>query len=331
MQVRRNYPKTRTRAMTSTTGQQIHKFVDMWSLPGVHPTNVEILQQLKTADTQHFTKNMDVVGTVSNNGSESGQWKKTHLIGVRTDIWQPDEGELIRGLVALKKQRRLELKRKIKHSGQLDAKQAAQLQETLDRDSVMKMEVGEIEKRRLVLKLFKRTSTRLQWRGTLEEMTTTEIHNSIGCKRNLLSTAVMLPRSDYVTHVEQNHRTFRIPSIFTCCYYDGQQMWNIGLKRRWFSIGTDFDVEANGKKIGKLDGKLIALGADSHIRLDSHPLNRQSSFIDLLTLFTASTGYHRAMRRSVKRRVKAAMTGQSHRHIIEDEELRLRHNGRAAA
>ena len=317
--------------MSSPTGQQIHKFVDMWSLPGVHPTNVEILQQLKTADTHHFTKNMDVVGTISAKETDSGKWKKTHLIGVRTDIWRPDEGELVRALVALKKQRRVEHKRKINRTGRLDARQAARLQEMLDRDAVMKMKVGEIEKRRLVLKLFKSTSTRLQWRGTIEEVTTTEIHNSIGSNCNLLSTAVMLPRSDYVTHVQQNHRTFRIPSIFTFCYYDDRRMWNISLKRRWFSFGIDFDVEVDGKRIGKLDGKLIALGADSHIRLGSHPLNGQSSFIDLLTLFTASTGYHRAMRRSVKRRVKAAMAGQSHRHMIEDEELRLRHNGRAAA
>jgi hypothetical protein len=37
------------------------------------------------------------------------------------------------------------------------------------------------------------------------------------------------------------------------------------------------------------------------------------------------------MRRSIKRRVKAAAAGESYRHIIEDEELRLRHNGRSAA
>ncbi len=67
------------------------------------------------------------------------------------------------------------------------------------------------------------------------------------------------------------------------------------------------------------------------MRLDEHPLAGNTHFVDLLTLFTSSVGYHRAMRRSVKRRVKAALAGQSHRNIIEDEELRLRHNGRSAA
>jgi hypothetical protein len=51
----------------------------------------------------------------------------------------------------------------------------------------------------------------------------------------------------------------------------------------------------------------------------------------MMTLFAASVGYHKAMRRSVRRRVKAALSGNSHHHVIEDEELRLRHNGRSAA
>ncbi len=51
----------------------------------------------------------------------------------------------------------------------------------------------------------------------------------------------------------------------------------------------------------------------------------------LLTLFAASVGYHKAMRNSVQQRVKDNLSGHGHRHLIEDEELRLRHNGRKAA
>jgi hypothetical protein len=189
----------------------------------------------------------------------------------------------------------------------------------------------EIERRRLVLKLFKTTTERVRWCGTIEQVTTTEIHNSIGSNRSLLTLVVMLPRTEMVTYIQQNHRTFRIPSLFTLGFYDDKRMWNLTLKRRWVSIGADFDVEADGETIGDLDGRLLSFGCDSYVNLDPHELAENWRFVDLLTLFTASVGYHKAMRKSVDRRVDAALTGNSHCHVVEDEELRLRHNGRAAA
>ena len=108
-------------------------------------------------------------------------------------------------------------------------------------------------------------------------------------------------------------------------------MWNLTLKRRWVSIGADFDIEADGQSIGELDGRLFSFGSDSYIDLEAHELAENTRFVDLMTLFTASVGYHKAMWKSVDKRVKAALSGQSHCHVVEDEELRLRHNGRAAA
>src|SRR5690606_47091 len=144
----------------------------------------------------------------------------------------------------LKKQRRAELKQSIKRSGRLNDKQSAKLDQQLESDAVMHLEEGDLVSRRLVLKLFKITSTRVRWSGTLEQVTTTEIHNSIGSKRCLLTTAAMMPQSQMVTYVQQNHRTFRIPAIFTLGYYDQQRLWHLTLKQRWFSFGIDFDVEA---------------------------------------------------------------------------------------
>ena len=193
------------------------------------------------------------------------------------------------------------------------------------------MEPGDIERRRLVLKLFRTTGQRISWAGTIEQVTTTEIHNSIGSNRSLLTMAVNLPRTDFVTCIQQNHRTLRIPSIFTFGFYDGSQMWNLTIKRRWVSLGADFDIEANGESIGEVDGRLFCMGSDSYVDMDPHPLTKRRGFLDLVTLFTASVGYHRAMRRSLRRRVQAVCEGRNHCHVIEDEELRLHHNGRAAA
>lgn len=311
--------------------EQRRRYVDMWAMPGMHPSNVEFLQKLKTADTNHFTTHMDVVGTVSEENNETRAWEKSHLIGLRTDIWKPDGEELEDALEVMQDQRRKELKKKIKKKGRLTEKQQADLDLQLEEDEMMKLQSSDIEKRRLVLKLFKTSTERVRWCGTIEQVTTTEIHNSIGSKRSLLTMVAMLPRCDHVTYIQQNHRTFRIPSVFTFSFYDGCRMWHLAMKRRWISIGADYDIEADGQSIGELDGRLFSFGSDSYVDIDPHELSENTAFVDLITLFTASTGYHKAMRKSVSRRVEATLSGNSHCHLIENEELRLRHNGRAAA
>ena len=317
--------------MSKKEPQGRRRYVDMWALPGVHPSNIEFLQKLKTADTNQFTTNMDCIGTVSEEDLEEGGWERTHLVGIRTDIWKPDEEELECALCSLQDRRRKEIKQGIKRSGRLNAKQTAELEEQLQDDDVMKMKASDIVKRRLVLKLFKTSGERTRWVGTIEEVTATEVHNTMGSKRALLTLSVMLPRSKFVTNIQQNHRTFRIPSLFTMCFYEDGHMWNLMIKRRWVSIGADFDIEADGESIGEIDGRLLTFGCDSYVELDPHPLAKKSAFIDMLTLFAASVGYHKAMRRSIHQRVQATLDGESERNVIEDEELRLRHNGRAAA
>lgn len=308
-----------------------HRYVDMWALPGMHPSNVELLQRMKTADTNHFTTNMNAVGTVSTQDWETGKWEKTHMLGLRTDIWKADKAELDDALDVMRDQRRQELKKQIKRSGRLNDKQKTQLEELVAEDCVMQMEPGEIEKRRLVLKLFKTSTERVQWSGTIEQITTTEVHNSIGTGRSLLTMVVMLPRTQCVTYIQQNHRTFRIPSLFSFAFHRNGVMKHVTLKRRWFSIGADFDVQVGGESVGEIDGRLFSFGADSYLDLDACELSEDRRFIDLMTLFTASVGYHKAMRKSVGRRVNAALSGDDHCHVIEDEEIRLLHNGRAAA
>lgn len=307
------------------------RYVDMWALPGIHASNIELLQKLKTADTNHFNTHMDVVGTVSEQDSETGDWEKTHLVGLRTDVWNADEAELKDALQAMQNQRKRTLKRKIKRNGRLNEKQQLRLDDQLSADDIMNAHAGDIETRRLVLKLFKATTDRLRWCGTIEQVTTSEIHHSLGSKRPLLSMAVLLPRTQLVTDIQQNHRTFRIPSVFSGGFYDDERMWHLVIRRRWVSVGADFDIEIDGEPVGDVDGRLVSFGSDSYINMDSHPLSQNTRFMDLMTLFSASVGYHKAMRKSVKRRVDSALAGKAVLHKICDEELRLRHNGRAAA
>lgn len=311
--------------------KKARRYVDMWAMPGMHPSNIEFLQKLKTADTQHFTKSMNAVGTVKQQADESRKWNTDYLVGVRTDIWKPDTEEMERTLEVLQEKRKEELRRDIKRSGRLSSKQAKQLDTRMADDSVMNMQSDDIERRRLVLKLFKTTGKRTTWSGTIEQVTTTEIHNSLGSKKNLLTMAVMLPRTDYVTTIQENHRTYRMPSVFSFCYFYDNRVWHLLLQRKWFAIGADFDVICEGKSIGLIDGRLFGFGSDSYVNLSEHQLSSDTQFVDLLTLFAASVGYHKAMRKSISQRVKDNLAGRGDRHLVEDEELRLRHNGRSAA
>ncbi|MFN3192376.1 MAG: hypothetical protein ACE361_17830 [Aureliella sp.] len=307
------------------------RYIDMWAMPGVHPCNIEFLQQLKTADTNHFTTHMDCVGTISEQDPDDRGWKKTHLIGIRTDVWKPSSQELAGVLKSLQADREKELRREIKRTGRLSEKQRNALEDRASNDDIMNLKAEDLVTRRLIIKLFRTTGKRTRWVGTLEQITTSEIHNSLGSRRPLLSFAVMLPRTQMLTHLQQNHRTMRIPSVFSGCYFDDGRPWNLLLKKRWIAIGAHFDLYADGESIGEIDSRVLTFGADCTLRLREHKLTEDTGFVNVMTLFAASVGYHKAMYRSLRRRIKSTLDGESYRHIIEDEELRLRHNGRSAA
>ncbi|HBO45415.1 MAG TPA: hypothetical protein DD670_16080 [Planctomycetaceae bacterium] len=187
--------------------------------------------------------------------------------------------------------------------------------------------------RRLVMKTFKNTGERIRWTGTIEEITTREVHNSIGSRRAVLTLAVLLPGYDYIIHVQQNHRTFRIPSFFTFCFYDEDErrVWYINIKRKWISIGADFVIESGGKKIGEIDGKLIGFGYNAYIHVDEPTLAKNGRFLELLTLFTTTVGYHRAVRRNIRHRVRAITSDEPASYVVEDEEFWLMKNPRRRA
>jgi hypothetical protein len=267
------------RSNSMPDGPAATRYVDMWAFINMHPTNIDLLQRLKSADDRQFGANMDVCGSISEQDCQTSDWEKTHIVGIRSDVWKS------------------------------------------------------AEHRRLVMKMFRSTGKRIRWTGTIEEITTREVHNSIGSRRPVLTLAVILPGYEFMVNVQQNHRTFRIPSIFTFCFYDEGQdrVWYINLKRKWISFGADFVIESGGQKIGEIDGKLIGFGYNAYIHVDEPTLAQNGRFLDLLTLFAASVGYHRAMRRNIKRRVRAIKSGKVIEHVVEDEEFWLLKNPRRRA
>lgn len=316
--------------MAKKSDYEGRRFVNMWAVPGIHPTNIELLQDLKSADSRQFGHNMDGVGTVSECDA-NGRWEETHLIGLRSETWAPDEEAQERTLKGLREERRTEVRQDIKRSGRLNAKQTDELEERLSVDPVMELQSDQIVQKRLVLKLFKTTTKRLQWCGTIEEVTSTEIHNSLGSKTPLLSLAVKLPGTKIITNIQQNHRTFRIPSVFSFCYFDDKVAHHLLLQRRWVSIGADYDIINENKALGKIDSSLFCIGHESYVDFKQHQLSEDTAFRDLVTLFAASAGYHRKMRRSLKQRIQANLAGEERLSITDNEELQLYYNGRRAA
>ena len=309
------------------------RYVNMWAFLGMHPTNADILRRLKSADDRQFGSNMDVCGTVSEEDSKTSSWDETHMVGIRSDIWNPSESELAKALSALQQRRREHHRRGIKRSGRLSERQREELEDRLKTDAHLSMDASDIEKRRLVLKLFKSTGQRIRWSGTIEEVTTREIHNSIGSNRAILSLTGLLPGYEYLTVIQQNHRTFRIPSIFTFSFYDEarQRMWYVSIKRKWLSIGADFLLESEGRRIGEIDGKLLGFGYNAYITVHEPSLAENRHFMDLVTLFASSVGYHRAMRRTLRRCLAAIKRGEANKHVVEDEEFWLLKNPRRRA
>ncbi|WP_092051167.1 hypothetical protein [Planctomicrobium piriforme] len=308
------------------------RYVDMWAFMGAHPTNLDLFQRLKSGDDQQFGVNMDVCGTVSQLDDASGKWTQSHLIGIRTDAWNPKPQQQQKKLEAIQLERQETLRRLIKQSGSLSSAQTAKLHKQMLFDPVMKLRPGDLETRRLVLKLFRENSERIRWVGSIEEIVTTELARSTGAGKPLLSLTASLEGHKYLAEMQENQLRYRIPSIYTFCYFHEKRarMWYVTIRRKWISIGADFIVEAEGRKIGDIDGALFGFGYNAHVAVYDPDLSKDTQFLDLLTMFTASVSYHGAVRRAIRNRLRGSRTGIAGDQIIEDEEFRLLKNPRAA-
>lgn len=304
----------------------------MWVAPGIHPTNIDILNKLKSAEDRQFSSNMRVTGKIIDEDREERSRGESHIIGIRSDIWRPSKKDRKRALAAIQKQKTTEHRKSIKSNGRLTKEEKAELEQRLMEDETMAMDAADVDKSRLVIKMFRSTGKRIDWRGTLEELSVTEIHNSIGSARPLATFAVILSGYDYMIKIQQNRRIWRIPPVFSFAYYDekNDRMWYIDLKCYWVSLGIDYSIEAQGRKIGKIDGRLFALGTDSMIHIYEPSLAEDTKFQDLLSLFSASIGFQRRVRDNIKRRLKGIRQGKSI-HVVEDEELWLLKNPRRIA
>jgi hypothetical protein len=325
-----------TEATVSATRQKkITRYVDMWVASGLHPTNIEILTKLKSAEDRQFSKHMGVTGKAYQEDQANRTREESHLFGIRNDIWKPSLQDRQRVLSTLKKRQARERK-----SQQAAAAALAQDASEGELDSLVPETEAEaaaptardVDKSRLVIKMFRTTGNRIRWQGTIEELSVREIQNSLGSRRALLAFAVLLADHEHLTLIQENRRLFRIPPCFSFSYYQpsSDRMWYIELDCHWVSLGIDYTIKAQGRRIGKIDGKLVALGADSRIHVQEPTLAEDTQFMDLLSLFAATIGYQRQVRSNLLRRLRNLKQGRSI-HVVEDEEMWLLKNPRRIA
>ncbi|MEQ1843701.1 MAG: hypothetical protein ABL994_25135, partial [Verrucomicrobiales bacterium] len=176
------------------------------------------------------------------------------------------------------------------------------------------------------------TASKIRWQGTIEELTVREIQNSLGARHTLASFACILADYEHLIIIQENHRLLRIPPSYSFSYHQASadRMWYIDLDCHWVSLGIDYTIRAQGRQIGKIDGQFLALGADSRIHVMEPCLAEDHQFMDLLSLFASSIGYHNQIHDNIRRRVRNVKRGRSV-HIVEDEEMWLLKNPRRIA
>ncbi len=323
-----------TEAVVTGARQKRHtRFVDMWVASGLHPTNIEILTKLKSADDRQFSKNMGVTGKAYLEDRKERTREESHLFGIRNDIWRPSKEVRRRALSSLKKRHAEERKRQIQSAARVARDLTeGELEDGVPEDAPTPPTERDVDKSRLVVKMFRTSGSRIRWQGTIEEMSVREIQNSLGSRRALITFAVNLTDYEHLIVVQENRRLFRIPPTFSFSFYQPStdRMWYIELDCHWVSWGIDYDIFAQGRKIGKIDGKLLALGVDSRIHVLEPDLAEDTQFMDLLSLFAASIGYHREIRANIRGRLRNVKRGRSV-HIVENEEMWLLKNPRRIA
>lgn len=315
----------------------IHRniFIDMWAFLGMHATNINVLQKLKTAEDRQFTPGMDINGKISEIpiGDDIGKKDKEEIaiMAIRSKVWDPPKEDLEKTLERVKKKKKEFIKKGIKkRGGRLNKEQKEELDEKLEEKEINKLTTTSIDKRRLIIKMFSSTGKRIHWKGTIEEITTKELHNSLASNHPLVYFTIVLSGYDYVTVVQQNLRYFALAPVYSFNYWDEKldKMWYFTIFQRFISIGIDFDVYAEGRKIAFLDGKLVGLGGNSNVKIYDEFLAKDKKFADILVLFTSTVGYQRVMRKYIKKRMKSIIKSGKIEHIIEDEEFWMMKNPR---
>lgn len=153
--------------------------------------------------------------------------------------------------------------------------------------------------RRLVIKLF---TDKLNWRASLDLMLARSLQLSQGAGGvPVPAFSANVARHDQVIQLERS--AYKLPfipewfSLFVLNDEGEAQFYTI--RRKWISIGADYRVHDQcGRKIGKLDGRVVNLGGAWLVELDE--AHAKGPLEHALTLFCAMLRFNRDARNHVK-------------------------------
>ncbi|THB68100.1 MAG: hypothetical protein D6E12_07190 [Desulfovibrio sp.] len=308
-------------------------FLDLWALVKHNPVNIDLLNKLRTGEDRQFGSDMDVMGKIFEEPvlDSKEKRKETGLMGIRTPLWKPSKDDRTQTLTRMQKQREKDMRKEIKPGGgRLNAEQQRTFEALSARDEVLLAKPDNVDSGRLVIKLFANTGKDISWKGTIEELTMQEMHQSFGRRRTRMSFACIIPGYEYVAYIEQHHPFWALMPTFSFGYWDDATgtVRAITMRQKLVSFGVDFTVFAEGRRVAYIDGKLISVGHNSRITIHDEVLAKDKVFADILLLFTATAGFHKEIRKRIKRRMLGLSGKRTNLYVVDRDELWLMKNPR---
>lgn len=308
--------------------------LDLWWVVKHNPVNLDILNKLRTGEDRQFGRDMDIMGKIHELPTDDGRVEdktETGLVGIRNRLWKPPKEDRQDYLDSLQRKRRTELKREVRDGGgRLNAEEKRQYEALAATDPALNAGPDDIDMSRLVIKIFNNTAKNISWRGTVEECTALEVQRSFGRRGARMGFAVILSGFEYMVTLEHHHPCLDILPTYSFCYWDekAKALRPITIRQKLVSFGVDFNIFAEGRKIGVIDGKLISMGHNSNIRLFDETLAGDNRFMDILLLFTCTVGFHKAIRKNIRRRIKGLKGKLLNHHVVDRDEMWLMKNPR---
>lgn len=150
----------------------------------------------------------------------------------------------------------------------------------------------DIPKKKIVIKFF---TEGISWKGSLEELISRGITNSLSANQGLPVFMINLATSDYLITMEKViRRKFLEKSIFSFALVDEKTLisHSFSIVADRFSIGSDWNViNQKGDKIAEIDGSKFNIGGKFKIKINAKAYGYSNELDQVLILFATLTRY----------------------------------------
>ncbi|MGQ4832724.1 MAG: hypothetical protein ACP6IS_02350 [Candidatus Asgardarchaeia archaeon] len=181
---------------------------------------------------------------------------------------------------------------------------------------------------RLVVRAF---TDRGAWIGSLEELLSKEIRNTVLLNEPTLSYAIIQPDYDYVTVIDRiiKRGLFQREYYVFDIFIEKGTIETYTLESARVSLGSDFSVrrENDGKKVATIDSKVLNIGGAVEIKFHDDKAKENQVLERILIMFAAGLRFADEQKRKIERLVKE-FKEEKKAIKIPKEELALYENPR---